>query len=48
MKDTRKDPMKDNHIKDNTRKDTKEDNTNKDTRNNNKKDLYYPMTFNKY
>ena len=39
--------MKD-HTKDNTRKDqTKEDHTNKDTRNN-KKDLYYPMTFNKY
>lgn len=37
--------MKD-HTKDNTRKDT----TNKDIRENrnNKKDLYYPMTFNKY
>ena len=38
MKDTREDP---------TKEDIKKDITNKDTRNN-KKDLYYPMTFNKY
>ena len=34
-------------MKDHTNKDTKEDPTNKDIRNN-KRDLYYPMTFNKY
>lgn len=42
-----KDHMKDNTRKDTTNKDIREDHTNKDTRNN-KKDLYYPMTFNKY
>lgn len=39
--------MKDNTRKDTTNKDIREDHTNKDIRNN-KKDLYYPMTFNKY
>lgn len=42
-----KDHTKDNTRKDTTNKDIREDHTNKDTRNN-KKDLYYPMTFNKY
>lgn len=35
-------------MKDPMKEDIKEDHTNKDTRNNNKRDLYYPMTFNKY
>lgn len=36
--------MKEDPTKDNTKKDPMKE----DIRNNNKKDLYYPMTFNKY
>lgn len=43
----KEDIREDNTRKDTTNKDIREDHTNKDTRNN-KKDLYYPMTFNKY